>query len=255
MGSWRAIFYWIGGLSVVALLGLYYTMPESVGQMKRDGEFIRREALTIATIFHNYKTLLRHRVFLFGTLAYGLMGMICIIWIALSPVILITLSKCTLIQYGLWQLPVFGAFILGNIILSNLTRYYKVVELTLIGSLSVFAGSLLLCVIPWLAGFTVKGMMPGLIVYSIGYGLGATALNRFILFVTQISTGTTSALIFTVSLCFQAFGNEIGNYVFTQYDLKTLVYYLGLIGTLHIVCVAVSLYHHQRTQILGLENL
>ncbi len=255
MGGWHAIFYWISGLSVVALLGLYYTMPESVGQMKRDGQIIRRQALTIATILHNYQTLLTHRVFVFGTLAYGLMGMICIIWIALSPVILITLSKCTLVQYGLWQLPVFGAFILGNIILSNLTKYYKVVQLSLIGSLSVFAGSLLLCGIPWLAGYTAKGMMPGLVVYSIGYGLGATALNRFILFVTQVSTGTTSALLFTVSLCFQAFGNEIGNYVFTRYDLKTLIYYLGLIGMLHIVCVAVSLYHHQRTQVLGLEHL
>jgi hypothetical protein len=98
-------------------------------------------------------------------------------------------------------------------------------------------------------------MITGLVVYSIGYGLGATALSRFILFVTRVSTGTTSALIFTVSLCFQGLGNEIANYVFTQYDLKTLVSYLGLIGILYIVCVALSLYHHQRTQTLGVDNL
>jgi len=255
IGSWHAIFYWIGGLAVVALIGLYYTMPESVGQMKRDGQIIRREVLTIAKIMHNYKTLLMNPVFVFGTLAYGLMGVTCIVWIALSPMILVTLSNCSLVQYGLWQLPVFGAFILGNILLSKLTNYYRVEKLSLIGSFLVFSGSLLFWFIPFFGGYPVKAMMPGIVVYSIGYGLGATALNRFILFVTQVSTGTTSALISTVSLFFLAVGNGIANYVFTQSGLNTLTYYLELIGILHMACVAVSLYYHQRTHVLGSKNL
>ena len=255
LGSWHGIFYWIGGLSILAFIGLYLTMPESIGCTKLDGQVISRQTLSISSILKKYTSLLKHRVFVFGTLAYGLLGVPCLVWIGLSPVILVHVGQKSLLEYGLWQLPVFGAFILGNFLLAHLVKYFKVAQLSTLGSAIVLLGMILLSVIPLWLGYSVHSMMPGLIIYFIGYGLCASALNRFILFVTQISTGTTSALISSVSMLFLAFGNEIGNDVFNHYDLKALIGYLALIGFLYLICIASSLYQRRDIKALGVDNL
>ena len=136
--TWRAIFYLIGGLSLISLWGLWCYMPESVGQIKKDGKMIQRTSLSLTAVLTNYKILVKHPVFVFGTLAYGLLGIPCVVWIALSPVILVSKAHMSLVMYGVWQIPVFGAFILGNILLSFLSRRYSIITLSSIGSTIVF---------------------------------------------------------------------------------------------------------------------
>ncbi|PJD93581.1 MAG: multidrug transporter MdfA [Legionella sp.] len=256
-GSWHVMFYLVGALSIVAFWGLWRFMPESVGQQKRDGRMIKRTAISIPAVLSNYATLLKHRVFLFGTLAYGLMGVMCVVWIALAPVMLVSGAKMSLVAYGVWQIPVFGAFILGNIILSYLSYRYSVRQLSLIGSAIVCSGLGLMWVLPEIFGVKPFWLMPGLIAYCLGYGLAITALNRFILFVTQVSTGTTSALISMVSMCFQAGGIEVANHLYVHGNNLAIARYAGWIGVLYMIFVLLStLYHHYyHEKALGVENL
>ncbi len=254
-GSWQVIFYMIGLLSMVAFWGLWRFMPESVGQQKRDGRMILRSAISPKVVLSNYKTLIKHRVFLFGTLAYGFLGVICLVWIALAPVMLVSEAKMSLVSYGMWQIPVFGAFILGNIVLSYLSHRYSVRQLSLIGSFIVCVGLWVMWFLPESHGTRPLWLMPGLITYCFGYGLAITALNRFILFVTQVSTGTTSALISMMSMCFQAGGIEIANHLYGHNNNIAIARYAGCIGVLYGVCVFLSVMYHRRQKPLGLENL
>ncbi len=253
--TWRAIFYLIGSLSLVALWGLWRYMPESVGQVKNDGKMIRPASLSLPAILANYKVLMKHPVFMFGTLAYGLMGIVCVVWIALSPVMLVSRAHMSLVTYGIWQMPVFGAFILGNIILSYLSRKYAVVHLTIVGSIILFVGLLIMWLYPNYYGPEPFSLMPGLVIYSLGYGIAVTALYRFILFVAQIGTGTTSALISMVSMCCMAGGNEIGNLLFAKHGNLGIAQYVGWIGVIYLICVCGSLLSYRRDKVLGIDNI
>ncbi len=70
-----------------------------------------------------------------GSIALGLMGLPCLAWIALAPVILIADAKLSVIQIGLWQIPVFGASIIGNWYLQKLTHRYPVEKILLMAQL------------------------------------------------------------------------------------------------------------------------
>lgn len=120
--SWRLIFVLIGTFALFALWGLWRFMPEPIGQTKRDGQKIQRVSLAPRTVFNNYKNLFTNAPFMFGSIALGLMGLPCVAWIALAPVILIADAKLSVIQYGLWQVPLFGATIMGNWVLQRLTH-------------------------------------------------------------------------------------------------------------------------------------
>src|SRR3990167_7876094 len=56
--DWRTLFVIIGAFSLVALWGLWQFMPESVGQIKRDGQQIKQVSLSPRVILTNYKNLL-----------------------------------------------------------------------------------------------------------------------------------------------------------------------------------------------------
>ena len=108
---------------------------------------------------------------------------------------------------------------------------------------------------PYYYGSEPLNLMPGLVIYSLGYGFAVTALYRFILFVTQIGTGTTAALISMLTMCFLAVGIEVSNGFFASYGNLGIAQYVGWIGFLYFVCASVSLFFHNREKALGSINL
>lgn len=253
--TWHTSFYLIGGFSLFSVWGLWRYMPESVGQMKQDGTQIKRVSLSLPMVFSNYKVLLMHPVFLFGTFAYGLAGVPCVVWIALSPVILVSRANLSLIMYGIWQIPVFSAFILGTLLLRYWSKYYPVIKIAFFGSIIVVAGLGIMAVLPAYFDYKPWSLMPGLVIYSFGYAVAVTALYRFILFVIQIGTGTTSALISMLSMLFLGGGIELANVFFALEANRSLAQYMGGIGVLFFGCVCLSLYFHNREKSLTIENI
>ena len=112
-----------------------------------------------------------------------------------------------------------------------------------------------MCLFPYYYGAEPFGLMPGLVLYSLGYGMAATPLYRFLLFSTQIGTGTTSALISTITMCSLAAGTELGNYLYSVNGNLSIANYVGWIAVVYIVFASISLFLHTRDKNLGEENL
>ncbi len=223
--SWRIIFMVIGVLALITLWGLWRFMPESVGQTKRDGEVIPRLGLTYRVIMNNYKSLALNPTFMLASLGLGLLGLPCVAWIGLAPVILVAVGKLSLIQYGLWQLPVFAAVIMGNTTLRRMTHNHSVEKLILIGSMIVVLGLLLIMLMSVLFGPEYMWLFPGLIVYFFGLGIAGSPLSRFILFSTPVAKGTASALMSMVLMSLQAVGIEIANLFYTSHSNLSFSFY------------------------------
>ena len=236
--SWRILFVIIAVFALVALWGLWRFMPEPIGQTKRDGELIKAVSLSPAVIMANYKALLQNRHFMLGALAMGLLYLPCVAWIGLSPVILVVDAKLSMIQYGLWQLPVFGAYILGNIVLQRMTHSRSIKNMVWIGSIIATIGLSCMVILPLSIGANFVWLMPGLIIYFMGSGIVAAPLSRYILFSTTVSKGTASALLSMLTMSIQALGIEAANFLYLSHNNQVFGSSFAVIGMAYIICVS-----------------
>jgi DHA1 family multidrug/chloramphenicol efflux transport protein-like MFS transporter len=239
--SWRIIFIIIAILALIALWGLWRFMPEPVGQIKSDGEEIKRISLSPGIVAKNYFNLLKNTQFMLGSIALGFLVLPCVAWIALAPVILISDAKLSVMEYALWQLPIFGASIIGNWFLQGLTRQNTLRQILVKGSLILTAGLILTFIIPFMASNYFIWLMPGLIVYFFGLGATVGPLNRFILFSTAVGKGTTSALMSMIAMCIQALGIEFANYLYKYHSNTLLGFYCALIGFIYLIILSSTL--------------
>ncbi|KTD23637.1 multidrug efflux system protein [Legionella lansingensis] len=238
--NWRLIFVIIGAMALFALWGLWRFMPEPVGQTKTNGEEIKPISLAPKMVAINYKNLLFNPSVFFGSVALGLLGLPCIIWIALAPVILINEAKLSVIQYGLWQMPLFAASIAGNWFLQKLTYHGSLKKILLIGSLTSSISLLFVMILPLLMGSDFLWLMPGLLVYFFGLGVATAPLNRLILFSTSVGKGTTSAFMTLVGMCLQAGGIEVANVLYSAHNNIVFAMFCALVGIIYFFVLAVT---------------
>jgi len=238
--DWRGIFITIGVFALVALWGLWRYMPEPVGAQKTNGQLIAKTPLTPKSILRNYKLLLTNPSFMMGTIASGLLGAPCIAWIAISPVIIVTDAKLSVITYALWQLPIFGAGIVGNWYLRYLTHMKTVKQIIMIGTIIATMGLGGSFILPLLLNHHFQWLMPGLIIYGLGIGITIAPLNRYILFSTPVSKGTAYAMISMVSMVMQGLGVEGANYAYMNHNNSYFGFYCAMIGIVYVLCMAAT---------------
>ena len=233
--DWRIIFFIIAVFALVALWGLWRYMPEPVGQVKRDGSKINQIPLTPRVIARNYKNLFCHFPFMLGSISLGLLALPCVAWIGLAPVILVNDAHLTIIDYALWQIPVFGALIIGNVVLHQLTHRYNVKKLAILGSRITVIGLLACVIIPLATTAHFGSLMPGLLVYFFGLGLTGAPLNRLILFMTPGGKGTTAAVISVIGMSIQGVGVEIANRMYLSHHNILFGLFCTVVGAIYFL--------------------
>ena len=77
-----------------------------------------------------------------GALALGFVSLPLLAWIAQSPIIIITGEQLSSYEYGLLQVPIFGALIAGNLLLARLTSRRTVRSLIIMGGWPIMIGLL-----------------------------------------------------------------------------------------------------------------
>ncbi len=228
--SWNYIFLGIAFLSIIATWGLWKYMPEPIGQIKTDGIEIKRVELSFKNVYANYKKLFINTGFIFAAVAFGFLSTPCVAWIGISPTILVTEAKLSLVAYALWQIPTFGAFILANIILIKLTYIIPLKKLSYIGLAVACLGLVLAFLLPLMFGVNYLWLMPGIIIYFFGFGFSASPLYRLILYTTNVSKGTASALLSMTYMIIQGLGVEGANVVFKTHNNIYFGAYCATIG-------------------------
>lgn len=235
--DWRWIFVFVGVLAFVALLGLFRYMPEIIGQEQRSGDVIHHMPLRPSIIMSNYKTLMLNASFMKGSIALGLQLLPCIVWIALSPIILIKEAGLSFIEYGLWQVPIFGACILGNVYLHHMTHSRTLKQLVMMGSWIMSIGLMMMFVMTFALGANYIWLLPGTIIYFFGIGLGGSPLYRWILFSTSVMKGTASALMSMLGMVIQALGLELVNMLYWSHSHIAFSAYCLVVGVIYFFLV------------------
>jgi len=206
--SWRELFLGLSLAAAIAWLGLYTCMPETVGIVRRDGGQQAPVPLSWRQTRLRYVALLRNPKFLGASLALGLMSLPLIVWIGLSPLLLIQLLGLSTREYALWQIPIFAAVIAGNLILDRLLASRELPQLIRL-ALWPFCLGLLILLAGALTGATLGLLISGLVLYAMGLGMSNAALYRLALFSSDDSKGLVSAAIGMISIAVMGAGGAL----------------------------------------------
>ncbi len=228
VAPWETMFVLFALLAAISFFGLHKAMPETATRLG--------EKLSLKELGRDYKLVLKNLRFVSGALATGFVSLPLLAWIAQSPVIIISGENLSTYEYGLLQVPIFGALILGNLVLAKLTSRRSVRSLIIMGGWWIVPGLVVAAVATVVSSHAYLWMTAGLSLYAFGIGLANAGLVRLTLFASEMSKGTVSAamgmlqmLIFTVGIELSKHAYQFGgNGLFSLFNLLGGVVWLGL---------------------------
>ncbi|MEG1041318.1 MAG: MFS transporter [Pseudomonas sp.] len=206
--SWRWLFVIFGACAVLSWFALYRFMPETLGVERRDGSRLAFQPIHVKALLIGYAQLLSNRQFVAGSTALGLVGLPLIGWIGLSPVLLIHDEGLSTLGYALWQLPVFGGLILGNLIINRIADRYSLKGLVRRALWPYLSGILGMLLATWLLP-SVASLVAGLSVYALGLGIANAVLYRMTLFSSEQSKGLVSAMLGMITIALLGLGGAL----------------------------------------------
>ncbi|MEM6159034.1 MFS transporter [Erwinia sp. P6884] len=200
VGEWRTMFWLFAAVTAVALVGLWYTMPETAGD--------KTTSLSLRSLGKGYLALAKDRQIMSGSLAIGLVTIPCLAWVALSPVILIHDEGLSRMDYALLQLPVFVAMIAGNLTLGRLASRLPIDRPLRLGAWPILTGLALSAIATAVNAHSYLWLTAGLSLYGFGTGLVNAGLYRLTLFSSSAGKGSVAAMLGMVSIVVFALGIE-----------------------------------------------
>ncbi|CNG97221.1 multidrug translocase [Yersinia thracica] len=229
VAPWQSMFVIFAVLGAISFAGLWRAMPETASR--------KGEKLSVGAMWHDYKQVLANRRFLCGSLALGFASLPLLAWIAQSPVILISGEKLSTVEYGVLQVPIFGALIIGNLTLARLSGKTSIPQLIRYGAGPMIIGLMIAAGSTLYSSHAYLWMTAGLSLYAFGIGLANAGLVRLTLFSSDISKGTVSAamgmismMVFTLGIEFAKVAYLWGNSgVFNLFNLISGLLWLGLV--------------------------
>ncbi|WP_166168651.1 MFS transporter [Acinetobacter sp. SA01] len=184
--SWHWGFIGIAFLAFLSWFGLKAKMPDTKLSIPKQ---------PLSYILEDFKQVYKNRRFLAMTLALPMVSMPLMLWIALSPVMLVEELGFSSMQYGLAQFPVLGGLIVGNIVLIKIIDKLALGKSVLMGLPIMLLGTVvLLAGVIW-QDYLVWCLIAGMTLISFGEGISFSVLYRFALMSSEVSKGTVAAAV------------------------------------------------------------
>lgn len=193
--SWYWGFIAIAALAFISWFGLNAKMPHQQQSISRQ---------PMRYLFADFKKIYTDKHFLGLSMALPLVGLPLMLWIALSPVMLVEELKLSSMQYGLAQFPIFIGLILGNIVLIKIMDRYALGQTILAGLPMMLLGTLILIMGAIWQEYLLICLLAGMTLISFGEGISFSVMYRFALMSSEVSKGTVAAAV-SILLMFSFF--------------------------------------------------
>ena len=229
VAPWEMMFVLFAVLAAISFFGLWRAMPETATRLG--------DTLSMKALGRDYREVMKNVRFVAGALSIGFVSLPLLAWIAQSPVLIISGEKLSTYEYGLLQVPIFGALIIGNLVLARLTSRRTVRALIIMGGWPIMLGLAVAALATVVSSHAYLWMTAGLSIYAFGLGLANAGLVRLTLFASDMSKGTVSAAMGMLQMLIFTVGIELskhawllgGNGLFSLFNLANGLLWLGLI--------------------------
>ncbi|MBB71159.1 MAG: hypothetical protein CMF50_02020 [Legionellales bacterium] len=168
--DWQWIFVILALLAVLSVTGLFFKMPETrqPSQSKQP----------LSGIFRQYKNVLFNARFLcYALIAVCLFGAM-IAWIAAGPFLLIDRFHLSTMSFGLVQVIVFGAYIVGTHCVRRLIKRFSLDSLVMFGVILGITAGIYAFVTSMLWPDELTHMIIAMVILAAGTGLTYPIVNR-----------------------------------------------------------------------------
>ena len=199
---WRGVFVVIGALGTIALIGLHLHMPETAHLSLSKDNILERypdlSNLPKFNLFHlskNYLAIMKNKKFLLGAFASSLSTGPLLAWISISPILLMKKAHLSPTGYGISQIPIFGALIVGNLLLQKIIKKSDLKRIIRVGAFFTLVGLFLAGLVPLLLGESFLNVLIPLSIYAFGIAVTNSTLTRLILYSSPIAKGSVSAIL------------------------------------------------------------
>jgi len=184
--AWQWGFIAIAVLASLSWVGLKCFMPNLPAT---------RTNQPYSSIFNDYKTVYTDKQFWGLVLALPLTNIPLMLWISLSPVILVKELGLSSLQYGLAQIPVLGSLIVGNIVMMLIVDRFKLGQTVYVGLPLMLLGATCILFGIIFDRYFLYGLIIGMTMITFGQGISYSVLYRFALMSSHISKGTLAAAV------------------------------------------------------------
>ncbi len=198
---WRGIFIITSTFALISAIGLYLYMPETAHlRYSKNSKPEKKPDLSILPklSFHNiyrvFTKILKNKVFLSGCIMAGLNAMPILVWIAISPIILMEKSMFSPAMYGVSQIPVFGGILISTLFVSKLVKVFKLTKIVQIGSIVMLCSIIFMGIASCIFKNNVLILIIPMSIYGIGLGSYSASMFRLVLFSSNESKGTVASL-------------------------------------------------------------
>lgn len=208
--SWHYIFIVTGLLAIISLSGLYKYTPRTRRQIKH---------LEFKGILTHYFEIAQSRNYMLGVFCTIAGALPLLIWIGLSPNMILHHLNLGYKEYVIYQLIAVGGLPISTVILHFLAGKLEFHKLIRVGCIIAFAGILFSVIF----SFSITIVAVGLFLYTLGFGLANGSIFRIIMSIDKkLSQSMSASLLFFLQTLFFAIGIEISNALCKHFDYSPL---------------------------------
>jgi DHA1 family multidrug/chloramphenicol efflux transport protein-like MFS transporter len=233
---WQVSFVLVAVVAVLSVVGLYFNMPETLVVNKElSVNKASTQPLSIKAILGDYWVLLQEAPFVKAALCMSLFGVPLIVWIGLSPVILIKDSGMTPMEYGLCQLPVIGALIIGNILLMKVTDKWPLDRPMRFSPAITVLGLLLMLPVLYFPSHMALFIILGMSCFAFAQGLAFAVMYRFVMTSAPHGAGVMGAAVGMLLMAGYALELELAAWLYHRFSATGLFVMLTIFAVLYFV--------------------
>lgn len=228
---WQMSFVLIAGVAVLSVIGLYFHMPETL-VVNKDAP---KQAISLKVVGADYLALFGEAPFVKAAICMSLFGVPLIVWIGLSPVILIKDSGMTPMEYGLCQLPVIGALIIGNILLMKVTDKWPLDRPMKFSPAITVLGLLLMLPVLYFPSHMALFIILGMSCFAFAQGLAFAVMYRFVMTSADHRMGVMGAAVGMLLMAGYALELELAAWLYNRFSATGLFVMLTIFAVLYFV--------------------
>ncbi len=208
--SWHWGFIGIAFLAFLSWFGLKAKMPDYQVKARKQ---------PFSYIWDDFKQVFKNKTFLGMTFGLPMVAMPLMLWIAISPVMLVEELGLSSMQYGLAQFPVLGGLIVGNIVLIKVIDQWALGKTVLMGLPLMLIGTLILLLGMVWKDYFLHCLIIGMTLISFGEGISFSVLYRFALMSSEVSKGTVAAAVSVLMMLSFFFVIELVRVLYEHFHL------------------------------------
>lgn len=186
--GWRSNFIIIFLMALFCLIGLWKKLPES-------NPYFNTEALYIKNIYKNYFLLLKENGFLQHLIPYCLILSSIVAYLTAAPFIIIDELKINAQYFGYTQLSIFGAYIIGALILGKQKNSEKFAIYLKVGLIIIVVASFAMFLLSHLFQDHLLIFIIPMTIYTFGSSFCASPLISEVMSTQITSKGSAAAFL------------------------------------------------------------